>query len=259
MTTDQETGQRARILEQFSRLAPQYAALRSEMHEDAMRRVLTATQVTQNDSVLDVACGTGQLALAFTAVANHVTGIDATPAMIERAQTLQADAKVDNIRWVVGDAYHLPFTDGEFSIVTCRYAFHHMLDPAAAVAEMTRVCATGGRVALVDVVTTDEKTDAFNNMERLRDPSHVRALTLDKLVTLAESSGLKYLKCDFYPYVGELELLLKGSSPAPGNEEKVRELIIQDIDRNDLGIGVHRNGTEIVVSYPIAIVTAARV
>jgi ubiquinone/menaquinone biosynthesis C-methylase UbiE len=258
MTVDKETGQRARILEQFSRLAPQYAALRSEMHEDAIRRVLAATQVTQKDQVLDVACGTGQLALAFAAVANHVTGIDATPAMIERAQTLQADEKVDNVRWVVGDAYHLPFKTGEFSIVTCRYAFHHMLEPSAAVAEMTRVCAPGGRVALVDVVTTDEKTDAFNNMERLRDPSHVRALTLDELINLAESSGLKDPKCDSYPYVGELELLLQGSHPAPGNEDKVRELIVQDIDRNDLGIGVHRRGTEIFVSYPIAIVTATR-
>jgi SAM-dependent methyltransferase len=179
--------------------------------------------------------------------------------MIERAQTLQADAAVENVRWMVGDAYHLPLKDREFSIVTCRYAFHHMLAPAAAVAEMTRVCAPGGRVVLVDVITTHEKTEAFNNMERLRDPSHVRALTLDELVGLAESSGLKDPKCDFYPYEGELEKLLQGSSPAPGNEDKVRELIVNDIDQNYLGIGVHRKGTEIFVSYPIAIVTAARV
>ena len=259
MTSIGETRQRSRILEQFSRLAPQYAALHSKMHDDAVRRLLAATHVTENDTVLDVACGTGQLALAFTEVANRVTGTDVTPAMIERAQKLQVEAGVENVHWVVGDAYHLPFAEGEFSIVTGRYALHHMLDPAAAVAEMTRVCAPDGRVALVDVVTTDEKTAAFNSMERLRDPSHVRALTLEELVNLARSNGLKDPKCDFYQYEIELETLLKGSSPAPGDEEKVRQLIVQDIDRNELGVGIHRSGTEIVVSYPIAIVTAARV
>jgi ubiquinone/menaquinone biosynthesis C-methylase UbiE len=259
MPSVDETGQRARVVDQFSRQAPQYAALRGGMHDEAIRRLLAATQVTENDTVLDVACGTGQLALAFAEVASRVTGIDVTPAMIERAQTLQADARVASVRWIVGDAYHLPFSAGEFSVVACRYALHHTLDPAAVAAEMTRVCAPGGRVALVDVITTDEKTAAFNGMERLRDPSHVRALTLDELIRLATSNGLKDPKCDFYQYEIELETLLKGSSPAPGDEKKVRELIVQDIDRNELGVGVHRNGPEIVVSYPIALVTAMRV
>jgi hypothetical protein len=76
-------------------------------------------------------------------------------------------------------------------------------------------------------------------MERLRDPSHVRALLLEELVGLATVHQLENVTCDSYTYDGALEMLLKGSHPAPGNETVVRELIIQDINRNELGIGVH--------------------
>jgi ubiquinone/menaquinone biosynthesis C-methylase UbiE len=258
MSNVDATSHEDKIREQFSRLAPQYAVAHGATHVDATSRLLAATRVTERDVVLDVACGAGQVALAFAAVAGQVTGLDVTPAMIERARALQAEAKVENVRWCVGDVYNLPFEDGEFSIVTCRYAFHHMLNPAAAVAEMVRVCAPDGRVALVGVYTTVEKGETFNSMERLRDPSHVRALALEEIIGLATATYLENVQCDFYPYEGELENLLKGSSPAPGNEEKVRDIITRDVDRNELGISARRDGTEIRVSYPIAIVTAWR-
>jgi SAM-dependent methyltransferase len=229
------------------------------MHHNAIRRLLAATCVTDSDTVLDVACGAGQVALAFAEVAREAAGLDVTPAMIEKAQSLQAESGIKNVHWHVGDVYHLPFDDGTFSIVTCRYALHHLLDPTSVVGEMTRVCVPGGRVAVVDVVTTKEKTEAFNRMERLRDPSHVRALLLDELVGLATAHQLENITCDFYTYDGELEMLLKGSHPAPGDETVVREIIVQDIDRNELGICVHRKGTEVWVAFPIAIVTGTRV
>lgn len=259
MNQSDVTGHQARIQEQFSRLAPQYARASGDAHENAIRRLLAAACVTENDTVLDVACGAGQVALAFAEVAREVAGLDVTPAMIEKAQSLQAERGIANVRWHVGDVYHLPFDDGTFSIVTCRYALHHLIDPTSVVAEMSRVCAPGGRVVLVDVVTTIEKTEAFNHMERLRDPSHVRALMLDELIGLATAHQLENVTCDFYTYDGALENLLKGSHPAPGDETVVRELIVQDIDRNELGISVHHNGTELWVAFPIAIVTGTRV
>lgn len=258
MTDVDVNGHEERIREQFSRLAPQYASANGEMHQDAIRRLLAAARVTQSDNVLDVACGAGQVALAFAEVAREVDGLDVTPAMIEKAQSLQAEGGIDNVRWHVGDVYHLPFDDGTFSIVTCRYAFHHLLDPASVVAEMCRVCAPGGRVALVDVVTTREKTEAFNRMERLRDPSHVRTLLLEELVDLTTAHQLENVSCDFYSYDGALDMLLKGSHPAPGDETLVRDLIVRDLDRNELGIHVHYKGTELWVAFPIAIVTGTR-
>jgi ubiquinone/menaquinone biosynthesis C-methylase UbiE len=254
MTAVKQAGHRARVIDQFTRQAASYSNVCGGRHEDAIHRLLAATDVTASDIVLDVACGTGQVALAFAAVARHVTGIDVTPAMVERARALQQERSVENIRWFVGDGKSLAFADGAFSIVTCRYALHHMLDPAAVAAEMRRVCAPGGRVALVDVFATPEKAAAYDRWERRRDPSHVRALTLDELVGLAKANRLDRLTCEFYDYEIELEALLGASFPAPGDEATVRDLLIQDLRREAIGVGVHQRGTNLVVSYSIAMV-----
>jgi ubiquinone/menaquinone biosynthesis C-methylase UbiE len=254
MKVDHASAQRARIINQFSRQSIAWSNARGGTHEDAIRLLLTATKATATDTVLDVACGTGQVVMAFAGVANHVTGIDLTPEMINRAQMLQVKSKTENIRWLVGDALDMPFTNAAFSLVTCRYALHHMCEPAAAVAEMVRVCRPGGRVALVDVITTCDKRLAYDRLETLRDPSHVRALTVDELVWLADSNGLVRLAQHNYRLDIELGALLRASFPAPNDEAVIRKLIIEDIGRGALGIEIHRSASEVVVSYPIVII-----
>src|SRR5262245_59371585 len=117
------------------------------------------------------------MACAFAQIARHVTGIDLTPAMIDHARALQEAQKRANVTWHVGDVRPLPFADASFSLVFTRYSFHHFLDPRAVLAEMSRVCTPGGRMVVVDVFTSNaEQASAYNHMETLRDPSHVRAL-----------------------------------------------------------------------------------
>lgn len=122
------------------------------------------------------------MACAFAKAARHVTGIDLTPAMIEQAKVMQQADKLTNLTWHIGDVQPLPFADASFSLVFTRYSFHHFLDPRAVLAEMVRVCTPGGRIVVVDVFTSGpEQAEAYNRMEKLRDPSHVRALALEEL------------------------------------------------------------------------------
>jgi ubiquinone/menaquinone biosynthesis C-methylase UbiE len=258
MTISPASAHEKRIIDQFSRQAGPLAAARGAEHDEAIRRLLAAANVTPLDVVLDVACGTGQVAVAFARVAKHVTGIDLTPAMIYRAQALQAAARLDNVRWLVGTVDQLPFAAASFSVVNCRYAFHHMVDPPKAVAEMSRVCLPGGRVLLVDVITTSERAEAYDRWERLRDPSHVQALTVNKLVGLAKDNGLSHVRCDIYKFDIELDLLLSGSFPAPGDDAQVRQLAVQDVGHDRLGVGARWQGSELIVSYPIAIVVGEK-
>src|SRR5947209_8771537 len=146
------------------------------MPDHSPELILSASEVGPTDTVLDVACGPGVLACAFAQAVRSVTGIDVTPAMIEQAQALQQARARTNMTWRIGDVLPLPFFDASFSLVFTRYSFHHFLYPKAVLAEMVRVCTTGGRVVVVDVFTTSpEQAEAFNRMEKLRDPSHVRA------------------------------------------------------------------------------------
>ena len=140
--------------------------------------------------------------------------------MIEQARALEREQGLANVSWRVGDVLPLPFADGAFSIVTARYAFHHFLDPRAVLAEMKRVCAPGGRVLVADTDASSDPAKAaeLNRMEKLRDPSHVRAMPRAELMDLFRSVGLPAPRLTQY----RLESSWKASSPAPFHSQATR-------------------------------------
>jgi len=190
----------------------------------------------------------------------HATGIDVTPAMIERARALAAEKGLGNVAWRVGDALPLPYPDGAFSLVVSRFAFHHFPEPRAVLAEMKRVCTPDGRVALVDVAASEDpaKAAALNRMEKLRDPSHVRALTLAELQGLFRAVGLPAPRVTFYQLRSELEGLLERSFPEPGDAERIRGMFIDSLADDGLGLGTRRHGDAIVFAYPVAALVAIK-
>ena len=93
-------------------------------------KINSLVQANENDVVLDVASGTGSLAVEFAKRCKRVTGIDITPAMIEQAKILQKINLLDNIKWDRGDISHsLPYESNSFSIVVTKFSFHHLLNP----------------------------------------------------------------------------------------------------------------------------------
>jgi ubiquinone/menaquinone biosynthesis C-methylase UbiE len=200
--TDKAAEHQRLIVDQFTKQAIPF----SQMPDHSPELILAASEVGPTDTVLDVACGPGVLACAFAQVARHVTGIDLTPAMIEQAKALQQSYRLANLTWRIGHVLPLPFPEASFALVFNRYSFHHFLDPKAVLAEMVRVCSPGGRVAVVDVFTTSPaQAEAFNRMEKLRDPSHVRALSLEELTGLFCEAGLQNVRRQFYKHGFGLE------------------------------------------------------
>lgn len=174
--------------------------------------------------------------------------------MIEQAQAKQRAAGLTNLTWRVGDAVPLPFPNAAFSIVVTRYSFHHFLDPQAVLAEMVRVCRTGGRVAVIDVFTSSpEQAEAYNRVEKLRDPSHVRALPLEELTGLFHDAGLRDLKTAFYKLDVPLEELLARSFPNPGDADRIRQTFAEDIGVDRLGVAAHRRDGAIHFAFPIVV------
>ncbi|HYY06000.1 MAG TPA: methyltransferase domain-containing protein, partial [Candidatus Limnocylindria bacterium] len=180
------------VVEQFTKQAVPFSTAPGIRDEEALRQLVEFTAAGPEDTVLDVACGPGLVVCAFAAVVHQATGIDVTPAMIERARALAAEKGLANVSWQVGDVLPLPYPDAAFSLVVSRFAFHHFPEPRAVLAEMKRVCAPGGRVAVVDVAASEDpvKAAALNRMEKLRDPSHVRAMPLAEQLSLFERAGL---------------------------------------------------------------------
>lgn len=112
--------------------------------------------------VLEVGSGLGILAAE---VAESAAGVEV--AGLERsAEQLAAAIPAPHVRYVQGDALTLPFSDGEFDLVYCRYLLEHVADPARVLAEMRRVARTGGRVAAMEndisLVRLDPPCPAFD-------------------------------------------------------------------------------------------------
>ncbi|HEX2128122.1 MAG TPA: methyltransferase domain-containing protein [Solirubrobacterales bacterium] len=134
----------------------------------------------EGERVLDVACGPGNFSREFARAAGPqglVAGIDASRTMLERGVEETRAAGLENLVLIRGDATALPFEDSSFDAACCFAALHLFADPFAALDEMTRVLAPGGRIAIMTSVR--------------------RQLTVRPLKPLVErSSGMRVFEAD---------------------------------------------------------------
>ncbi|MFZ5480217.1 MAG: class I SAM-dependent methyltransferase [Myxococcota bacterium] len=134
------------------------------------------------DSVLDVACGTGQVSAIFKGRVAKVTGADITEAMFE-----QARPHVDELVMAPGEK--LPFADGTFDIATCRQGIQFM-DDARAVREMVRVVKPGGKVCLIHLCAYGEEDKAeYFEILRLRNEARKNFYLRGDLARLLVNAG----------------------------------------------------------------------
>lgn len=246
-------------IDQFTRQAVPFSRSSGHSNEESLRLLVEMAELSSEDTVLDVACGTGMVACAFAEIARHVSGIDLTSAMLEQAKLLAQHRNLSNLSWYQGDIETMPFSDNNFSVVLSRYAFHHFLNPGSVIREMSRVCRPGGKIMIADAVLPPEKIDAYNHMEKLFDPSHNRALTMKELYGLVNNAELQDIRLAFYKMEMKLESQLAASFPNPGDEERIRQLLRDDIGVDRLGVGAHMRGDEIHYAYPVTVIVARKI
>jgi demethylmenaquinone methyltransferase / 2-methoxy-6-polyprenyl-1,4-benzoquinol methylase len=133
----------------FDRIAPVYDAMNRVMTaglDVRWRRLAAAAVVRKGDSVLDAACGTGDLAIADAkAGAGHVTGLDFSEQMLARAR------RKAPLEWVQGDMLALPFDDATFDAATVGFGVRNVADLELALRELRRVLRPGGRLAILEI------------------------------------------------------------------------------------------------------------
>jgi ubiquinone/menaquinone biosynthesis C-methylase UbiE len=125
------------------------------------RKLLAAARLQAGESVLDVGCGTGSLALVAQEQVGEraeVVGVDASPNMIRRA-TMKAHRAGVGAKFIDGYAQELPFPDAHFDVVVNTLMLHHLPreDRRLVVREMHRVLKPGGRLLTVDFVPSGHK------------------------------------------------------------------------------------------------------
>jgi demethylmenaquinone methyltransferase/2-methoxy-6-polyprenyl-1,4-benzoquinol methylase len=140
----------------FAPIAPtydRYARLLSLGQDPRWRRFLVSRiEADPGDTVLDVATGTGAVAIEIARrTGAHVVGLDKSPEMLAHARERIAWAGLgDRIELLEGRAETLPFADGSFAALSFTYLLRYVADPAATMHELARVVRPGGVVASLE-------------------------------------------------------------------------------------------------------------
>lgn len=136
----------------FDRIASVYDVMNSVMtaglHHEWRRRAADLAAVGPGDRALDVATGTGDLAIELSRRGAEVVGADFSDGMLDLARR-----KSPALRWEQANALDLPYRDGEFSAATVGFGARNFADLEQGLREMARVVEPGGRVVVLEITT----------------------------------------------------------------------------------------------------------
>jgi ubiquinone/menaquinone biosynthesis C-methylase UbiE len=194
-------------------------------------RIVGRVGVASGDDVLDVACGTGNVAIRAAEAGGRVAGLDLTPELFDTAARLAAEAGVE-VEWVEGDAEALPFDDDSFDVVLstfgCMFAPRHEL----AAGEIARVLRPGGRIGICSW-TPEGKLGALLRQQPVppfASPPHLWG-TEEHVAALFADSGIELEferdVCSEYDY-GSLEEALEFFTTTFGPVMRIRRAAEED-------------------------------
>lgn len=247
-----------RVQEAFRKQARAYAASPDISDRRRLLRLVNAINPDPNASVLEVATGPGYVAMAFAERCRRVVGVDLTDAPLAIAEELRHNRGFKNVTFQLADADQLPFSNGEFDVVVCRLAIHHFDAPQEVLREMTRVCRTGGIVAIEDLTVSEhrQRAEYQNRYERLRDPSHVRAHPISELLALIAANNLEVQTLYSDQLTPAVERWLANAQTPGAQAAQVRKMIKTDEVEDLTGTRpFRRNGELLFNQRTVAIIS----
>ena len=208
------------IKSQFTQAAEAFAE-RSSGRFDVLN-VVDFSRIESGQTVIEVGAGTANFISLFAGVAGLIAAFDLTHAML-----LVAREKHPGVELVAADGMRLPLRSGSVHLATTAQALHHIFQPVEILKELRRVVRPGGRVLVVDSVTTEsiEEALAMNDLDLLRDPSHAAFRSPSTMRVLVQAAGLEIV--DEHLSVGQQRLSewMWPGEFAEGTIEKVRRFI----------------------------------
>ena len=216
------------IRQQFNLQAEKFSNWEITQNIENMKQYSEFCGISEDDKLLDVACGTGDYAIYCAQIIKQAYGVDLSNKMIEIARKNANKLQVNNLSFKVQDVIELPFETDQFSIVNCKSAFHHFEDYGKNINEMRRCCILGGRIAIQDIVAHENRiiNDYFERMENLIDISHNKTLSVDFIKKLFTDNNIKILRT----HVVNVELSLNEYIHHAVQTKKIGKEIVDLID-----------------------------
>ena len=179
---------------------------------------ISCVKPDSTDTFLEIASGTCVCGRSFAPLVQSVVCLDATVPMLEVGQ-------------LEGYAEELPFLDNSFSVVFSRLAFHHFTNVTAAFDEMVRVVNHGGKLVLIDMESAcEENRITEDEIETLRDPSHVKNMSRSEMLDLYHSHNLSVEKCESTSIQQNLKSWLNLTKTPQNIQDEITERMSAEIN-----------------------------
>lgn len=250
------------VLDRYDRSAHAYPLKPSPQEERQLQALARLAAPAQDAVVIDMACGAGAVALAFAPYVAWVTGVDISPAMLERAEQARLAIGARNVRFRWGDATALPFPDRTADLITCRDLWQHCSDPGLFLKEASRVAKPSGRLLLDGAVGSDDpiKRVTHEAIEVHLDPSFLKLYTLQEIQKLLSRSGMRIEKQEPYEVFLETEDWLSQAASDEGTRAVVRSMLEASLEGDAAGLHLRRSrdGTLSFVQQRLRLLAAPR-
>lgn len=207
----------------FSRHALDYAKSAGHAAGADLKLLVELLKLRGNESVLDVATGTGFTAMEVAPMVSEVSAVDITAEMPSEAKRLAAEKGTLNLSLCRADAGLLPYRSASFGAVTCRRAAHHFGDLGSFLGEAVRVLKVGGRLGVADMSPVPGTEGFVNRIEALRDHTHVKALAESEWLKEYRRAGLEVASLLTTSSFVEFGKWLSPVAPGGKEEAAVRE------------------------------------
>lgn len=183
-----------KVKQTFSKHAQKYIDSKTHAKGADLPLLLEWANPQPDWTALDIATGGGHVAKLLSSYVKRIFATDLTKQMLENTANHLRD--LANIDYVIADAENLPFIDNQFDLITCRIAPHHFPNPDLFIKEVYRTLKKGGIFCFIDNVAPDHQPlhSFMNTFEKLRDPSHVKALSISEWKNLLSNTSFSILK-----------------------------------------------------------------
>ena len=191
--SEKQTDQLERVRDRFTKTADVFSDFVLATRGPEAERLIQMVAPLRTEMAVDFACGPGTMTRSFAGHVRWICGLDFTPAMLVRARKMAHENNLANVAFCCGNAMALPFADRSIDIAVGSYCLHHISDPAAVIHGFARALRQGGRLGILDMVVPEDPVVAElnNRIERVRDSSHERELSVNELERMLTSSGFR--------------------------------------------------------------------
>lgn len=211
-------------------------------------------------NILDVGCGAGFTAAAMSPLADRVLATDFTPEMVQQAHLVARQRRAHGMTAAIAVAASLPVRSGSVDLLTCRYAFHHMVDAERVLGEFQRVMTDDGSFLLADTVATENHVvyEWMDKVERLRDPSHHLNRSPSELLALIEGCGFRVTDRGTSRVHLDLDSWVERSATPPAAVAQLQAMLADAGPDVVEAFEIVREQKEIRFSWPVAVIRAVK-